>query len=194
MAAALAGGEGPVVDIATGRGALLERLAREVERPLVATDVSPTVLSRTRARLAALGLNGRITFIACDARRTPFRDGAAAALTSFLGLANIQEPGPLLSELRRIATGPLLAITTFYPAEDDANAEAIRSLRLDRLLYRDALLEELASTRWRAEIRHAVAADARPTPAGVVLEGARIDGLPTAPTVVEWCLVAATPV
>lgn len=193
VATSLEGTDGPIVDVATGRGTLLERLARSVDRPLVATDVSPNVLTRTRARLRAPELGDRISYVACDARRTPFRDGAAAALTSFLGLANIREPGPLLSELRRIAGGPLLAVTQLYPEDDEANAGAIRSLGLERLLYRDGLLAELADAGWLAEIRGAELADAVPTPAGVLLAGARIDGLPVAPTVLEWCLVEATP-
>jgi hypothetical protein len=159
----------------------------------VATDVSPTVLARTRSRLAALGATDRISYLACDARRTPFADGAVAALTSFLGLANVQHPGPLLAELRRVSRGPLLAITHFYPPDDDVNADAIRTLALERLLYRDSLLEELADAGWRADIRHGEVADATPTPPGVLLEGARIDGLPAAPTALEWCLVYAVP-
>jgi ubiquinone/menaquinone biosynthesis C-methylase UbiE len=189
VVAELKQGEGLVVDIATGRGTLLERLACELERPLAATDVSPTVLARTRTRLAGLGLGHRIAYVACDARRLPFRAASTAALTSFLGLANIQEPGRLLSELRRVAGGPLLAVTHFYPREDGENASAIRALGLERLLYRDALLAELAAAGWRADIRDARPADARPTPTGVLLEGAAIDGLPVAPTVLEWCVV-----
>jgi hypothetical protein len=45
-------GDGPVLDVATGRGGLLGRLvASGSSRPLIATDVSPHVLRRTERRI-----------------------------------------------------------------------------------------------------------------------------------------------
>ena len=182
----------PVVDLASGRGALVERLAARDDRRVLATDVSPQVLLRTGAALDALGLAGRVSLLACDARRTPFRDRAVATLTTHLGLANVADPGQLLAELRRVVSGRMLALTPFYTRDDEANGAAIATLGLERLLYRDALLSELAAAGWSARVASSCRALALPTPVGVVLEGAAIDGLPVVETELEWALVEAS--
>jgi Methyltransferase domain len=71
---------GLVVDLATGRGFLLERLAAAVPGPVVATDLSPWAARRVRA---ALGVDA----VMLDARQMPFADGAVPTVTTFLGLA-----------------------------------------------------------------------------------------------------------
>lgn len=45
---------------------------------------------------------------------------------------------------------------------------------------------------WVVDVKNSFGAESRPTPAGVVLEGARIEGLPVADTRLEWCVLAAT--
>jgi hypothetical protein len=111
-------------------------------------------------------------------------------MTTFLGLANVEHPGELLSELRRAAGGRLFAIHQAYP-EGDANADLIREAGMERLAYRERFLEELAHAGWDADVVFECRAWALPTPAGVVLEGARIDGLPVAETEVDWLVIEA---
>jgi uncharacterized protein YbaR (Trm112 family) len=188
----LAAAEGPIVDLASGRGYLIERLARNLTNPIVATDFSPWVLRRNRAWLEYFGWYERVSLLAFDARRTPFKDRAVVTLTTNLGLPNIEEPGSLLEELRRIVSGGLLAISHFFPEVDDANAQVIRDAGLATLLYRRSALACFARAGWRVEVVNRCLAQARPTPAGVVLQGARIDGLPAADTTLEWCVLSAT--
>ncbi|MGQ9592971.1 MAG: methyltransferase domain-containing protein [Anaerolineae bacterium] len=187
----LAGVQGPVVDLATGRGGLVERLARETEALIVATDFSPRVLRRNRRWWGHLGLRERISLLALDARRTPFRDRAIATLTSNLGLPNIEHPGALLRELRRVVSGTFYAISFFYPEEDEANARLIREMGLETLLFRGPCLEAFRAAGWEVEVAHRREGRALPTPTGVVLEGAGIDALPVAETTLEWCTLVA---
>lgn len=106
----LVGMEGPVVDLASGRGYLAEVLARELGVHIVLTDFSPLVLRRDRRYFEFLGLYNQVSLIACDARRLLFRDGAIRIMTTNLGLPNIEAPGDLPAELRRVLSGPLFAI------------------------------------------------------------------------------------
>ncbi|MBC7264834.1 MAG: hypothetical protein H5T64_10845 [Chloroflexi bacterium] len=46
---------GPIVDLATGLGRLMEEMARRLHQPIVATDFSPRVLRRNRRRLESFG-------------------------------------------------------------------------------------------------------------------------------------------
>nr|MBC7245262.1 methyltransferase domain-containing protein [Chloroflexota bacterium] len=187
----LATTDGPIVDLASGLCHLVEKLARGLNRPVVATDFSPRVLRRDRKRFEFFGLYDHVSLLAFDARRTPFKDGAVATLTTYQGLPNIREPGDLLRELRRIVSGSFLAISIFFPEDDEDNAARIAEWGLSDLLFRRSLLERFAQAGWEVEVATSCFGKARPTPTGVVLEGATIDALPMKETTLEWCTLVA---
>lgn len=187
----LAGGSDPVVDLASGRGALVETLARELSVPIIASDFSPRILRRDRRMLDALGLYERVSLLAFDARRTPFVDGAVAVLTTNLGLPNVDQPELAAFELRRIVSGTLLAISYFFPEHDEANAAAIRAGGYATMLYRESALASLAAAGFHAELANPCLGHALPTPRGVVIEDAGIDGVPVAETTLEWGTLVA---
>lgn len=172
----------PIVDLASGRGGLLEVLARRLKCPIVATDFSPRVLRRNRRWLEMLGLYDRVSLLAFDARRTPFKNGAVRTLTTYLGLPNIEDADRLLHELRRIVVGRLLAISYFLPEDDGA----ANNTRYSPLLFRRAALERCKEAGWQVELANACNGLARPTPQGVLLAGAQIDGVPEGETMLEW--------
>jgi uncharacterized protein YbaR (Trm112 family) len=184
----LQSGSGPIVDLASGRGVLAEALADRLDRPIVMTDFSLTVLRRDRRMFEMIGLLGRVSLLAFDARRTPFKDASVATMTSYVGLPNIEEPGSVLFELRRIVGGEFLALTHFYPEGDEAHWQVLAG---DSLLYRDPTLRQLEAAGWEVTVRNVCHGRAEPTPSGVVLEGLGIDGLPIAETVLEWCVLEA---
>lgn len=181
----------PIVDLASGMGHLVEQMACRLSQPIVATDFSPRVLRRDRQRLEFFGLYDRVSLLAFDARRTPFKDGTIKTLTTYQGLPNIREPGNLLRELRRIVSGSFMAITIFFPKDDEANRAAIGEKGLADMLFRSSVLERFAEAGWQVEIVDSCFSKARPTPIGVVLEGASIDALPAAETTLEWCVILA---
>lgn len=184
--------EGPIVDLASGLGYLVEKIVRELKRPIVATDFSPNVLRKDRKRLENFGLYNHVSLLAFDARRTPFKDGAITTLTTNVGLPNIEEPANLLVELRRIVSGVFLAISQFYPEEDEANARVIHEFKLDRLLYQRTALQHFAEAGWNVEVKNTCIGEAQPTPPSILFDGARADGLPVANTNLEWCVLLAT--
>ena len=190
--AQLAATTGPIVDLASGRCYLVETLAHRLQRPVVATDFSPAVLRHNRHRLENNGVYDEVSLLAFDARHTPFRTGSVATLTTNLGLPNIEAPGALLTELRRIVAGVFLAITHFYSEGYEANAPAIRAAQLDALLYKRSALQQYHEAGWKVEVKNARIGAAQPTPHGEVLEGASIDGLPVTATNLEWCVLRAT--
>jgi len=62
---------------------------------------------------------------------------------------------------------------------------------LSALLFRRSALEHFASAGWQVDVANVCQAKARPTPCGVLLEGAGIDALPVAETMLEWCVFVA---
>jgi len=187
----LAGADGPIVDLASGRGYLVEEMARRLKRPIVATDHSPRVLREDRRSLEAFGLYDRVSLLAFDARRTPFKDGAVNTLTTNVGLPNVEAPGDLLKELRRVTDGEFLAISHFYPEEDEVNAAALREGGLSSLIFRDAAMEAFITAGWDVKVANECWGKAEPTPKGQVLEGAQIDAFPVQETTLEWCVLVA---
>ncbi|MGD2105776.1 MAG: methyltransferase domain-containing protein [Anaerolineae bacterium] len=183
--------DGPIVDLASGRCSLVEEMARRLDRAIVATDFSPRVLRQDRHRLESFGLYDKISLLAFDARRMPFREDAVETLTTNVGLPNIEKPGDLLKELRRVVDGQFLAISHFYSEKDEANAKALREAGLSSLIFRKAAVEDFIASGWEVEVANECQAWTEPTPRGEVLDGAQIDAFPVQGTVLEWCVIEA---
>ena len=187
----LASGEDPIVDLASGRCYLVEQLASKLNRPIVATDFSLRVLRQDRKRLEFEGLYNQVSLLAFDARHTPFKDNAIKTLTTNLGLPNIEDPGTLLKDLRRVVRGSFFAISHFFPEEDKSNEEEIHKLKLETFIYRQTALENFSSANWQVEIKNVCAGKALPTAHSVIIEGLRNDALPVSETILEWCTLVA---
>lgn len=180
------GGDGLVVDVATGRGTLLERLLDATDRPLVATDVSSTILGHLRRRLG----DERVRYITADARSLPFEDASVPTCVSHVGLANVPENDALLAELRRV--GRELVVThVFYPEGDDENRSVAREHGLETLLVRSSALDAFGAAGWKVEILAEQEVNAEPTPESLLIPGVRIDAIPVAATTATWCVLYA---
>ena len=188
----ISAGDGPIVDLASGRGYLVKRILLELDRSVVVTDFSPAVLRRNKLWLESLDLHEKVSLLAFDARRTPFKDSAAQTLTTNLGLPNIEEPGRLLQELHRIVSGEFLSIAHFFEEDDEVNGAVIQQAGLAELLYRAPALAQFENVGWQVEELSICVGPASPTPASAVLDGFRIDGLPVADTILTWCLWAGS--
>jgi uncharacterized protein YbaR (Trm112 family) len=183
--------DGPIIDLASGRGDLAELLIRKLKQPIVFSDFSPQILRRNRRWLEFFGLYERVSLLAFDARRSPFKDGTIKVMTTNLGLSNIEEPENLLIELKRIISGKFFAISHFYQVDDEVNAEAIKKVGLDQFLFRKPALNSLCRAGWQVKIENMMIGKACPTPKGEVIEGAGIDAFPVTETKLEWGLLAA---
>lgn len=182
---------GPIVDLASGRGILADEILERLDNPLLMTDFSPRILREDRRRLMALGLYDRVSLLSFDARRTPFRDGAVAQLTTFEGLTNIEHPGDLLRELRRVVSGSFLALASFFSEADKANGDLIRQFGLEQMLFRRPALQNFAEAGWELDVAQALPVRMAPTPQSVLFPGSTVDGLPVAETEAEFCVLRA---
>lgn len=181
--------QGPIVDLASGRCYLVEKIARQLGRQVVATDFSPSVLRRDREYFKYLELDHLVSFLAFDARKTPFTKEAIAIMTTNQGLPNIEDPGNLVGEIKRIVGGTLLAISHFYPSDDDLNRAVIEKAGIETFVYKESALHTFSSDGWQIIIENSCLAKAVPTPVSEIFEDARADGLPVAPTVLEFCTI-----
>jgi len=139
-------GAGPgdrVLDLAAGTGtSSLTFTATGAD--CVACDFSLGMLQAGKSRLdAGQGGTGpgRLSFVAGDAVRLPFRDGAFDAVTISFGLRNVADPVAGLAEMRRVTRpGGRLVVCEF---------SAITIAQVD-MLYRRYLLHVLPAIAQRA--------------------------------------------
>ncbi|MGH3182613.1 MAG: class I SAM-dependent methyltransferase, partial [Streptosporangiaceae bacterium] len=92
-----------VLDLAAGTGtSSLSFTATGAD--CVACDFSLGMLraGRSRGVRGDGSPRGNISFVAGDALRLPFRDGAFDAVTISFGLRNVADPGAALAEMRRV--------------------------------------------------------------------------------------------
>jgi len=132
-----------VLDLAAGTGtSSLAFTATGAD--CVACDFSLGMLQAGKSRLDASQHGtgpGRLSFVAGDALRLPFRDGAFDAATISFGLRNVADPGAGLAEMRRVTRpGGRLVVCEF---------SAITIAQVD-MLYRRYLLHVLPAIARRA--------------------------------------------
>jgi ubiquinone/menaquinone biosynthesis C-methylase UbiE len=109
-----------VLDIGTGMGHLASELDRRFpDRPVVALDLSPAIISEARQRG---GLPAGVMPLAGDATRLPVRDAAFDIIASYGAVHHIPDKARLFAEVyRTLAPGGLALII-------DLNARAERSI------------------------------------------------------------------
>jgi hypothetical protein len=88
--------------------------------------------------------------------------------------------------------GELLAISHFFPPDDVPNRQVIENAGIATMVYKTSAIESFESAGWRVELQNRCVGRALPTPESALFEGARADGLPVAPTELEWSLLRAT--
>jgi len=183
--------DGPIVDLASGRVEFAEIMLRKLKQAVIITDFSPRILYRNRRWLEFFNLYDKVSLLAFDARRSPFKDGAIEVMTTNLGLANIENPENLSFELRRIVSGQFFAISFFYQEDDEENAKIIKKFGIDKFLFKHSALEAFRSAGWNAKMENMMIGRAYPTPKGEVIEGAGIDAFPVTETKLEWGILVA---
>ena len=191
LVGALAGYDGPIVDLACGTGQLAQTTLRRLPNPVLMTDFSPRVLRENRLRLMASGLYDKVSLLSFDARRTPFRDGVVRVMTTYAGLGNIEQPGALLRELRRAVSGHFLALSHFCPEDDPVNGDFLRQAGMEQMFFRRLALQNFTAAGWQVEMSHAVRARVVPTPPSDLIPDATVDGFPVAPSEFELCVLDA---
>ena len=91
-------GGGLVLDVCTGTGALVPRLAPHF-RGVVAVDISKEMLSRGRKRCQDIP---QTAWIESDAQDMPFADGSFEVISVSYGIRNIPSPEKGLREMYRV--------------------------------------------------------------------------------------------
>lgn len=181
----------PIIDIASGKGYLVEKLLRQTNNYVIATDFSPTILARNKRYYKYNGLYNRLSLIAFDARKTPFKDSSIEILTSNLGLQNIEQSGEVIKEMKRITKGIFMPIMFFVDKKDNVHIDLFNKYGNTAYVTRENAIETFKRAGWNVDISNPFLANVKPTPKGEILKGAQIDGFPIVDTKVEFCVIQA---
>lgn len=181
----------PIIDIASGKGYLVEKLLKETKNYVVATDFSPTILTRNKEYYKYKGLYNRLSLIAFDARKTPFKDNSIEILTSNMGLQNIEQPGEVIKEMNRITKGIFMPVMFFIGEDDKIHLDFFNKYLSIAYATRENAIETFKSVGWNVDIVNSFLASIKPTPEGEILKGASIDGFPIVDTKIEFCVIEA---
>ena len=143
---------GVVGDIGCGTGEVsLQLAARGFE--VRAVDHSPDMVGVARAKAAAAGLDGRITFSLAEITELPFEDSTLDGLTCQRVLHHVAELDRVLAEFHRVLKPGGFLYVSDYLGDDPAPIRALRSLkRLDRR-RRSRSIAELGNFLDRHEVR-----------------------------------------
>jgi demethylmenaquinone methyltransferase/2-methoxy-6-polyprenyl-1,4-benzoquinol methylase len=108
-----------VLDVATGTGLVARELARRRNVRVLGLDQSEPMLRRGIGAAGAAGLADRIAFVAGQAERLPFPDGAFDAVTFTYLLRYVDDPAATLAELARVLRpGGVMAALEFHVPQD----------------------------------------------------------------------------
>jgi len=191
LIARLSSFDGPIVDLASGRVEFAEIMLRKLKQVIIITDFSPRILYRNRRWLEFFNLYDKVSLLAFDARRTPFKDGAVEVMTTNLGLVNIENPGNITFELRRIISEKFFVISFFFQEDDEENAKIVKKFGIDKFLFKHSALEAFRSAGWNVKVENMMIGKASPTPKGKVIKEGVLDALPVSDTRLEWGVLTA---
>ena len=120
-----------VLDVPAGSGVALRSLRPGQGVDYVAADISPTMLERTRATAARLGVADQVSTTRADVGALPFADASFDLVASFTGLHCFPDPGRALAEMVRVlAPGAVLTGSSLF-TDTGPRHEALR--RVGRL-------------------------------------------------------------
>lgn len=117
-----------ILDIASGKGLLINEIIQKTKNEVIVSDINPLILRKNRECNQLYG-NERVCFTAFDINSSPFRDGSIEIVTTLFGLQNINKLNKSVEEIRRICSGKFLSISSFLLDEGIKNKENIDCLK-----------------------------------------------------------------
>jgi len=119
--------ENPVLEIGTGKGRFLAKLARNV-RNITTVDISAEEQQAARLNARYHKVENRIKFVLRDAARLPWRKHSFGAVVSMNAMHHIRNLRPVLKEmLRALKPGGKLVLADFSPRGFQNMARAHRA-------------------------------------------------------------------
>jgi len=166
-----------ILDVASGEGSLVTKFLENTHACIVSSDISFNVLEKAKRSAEAKGFGDRVSYIAFDLNKSPFRDKTVKTITSFLGLQNIPYP-EIFKEIRRICSGKLYTACVFCCEDNTVNLKALEEGGSDKTWVKSKFIDEFNKAGFASTVENSIITLDDPTPVGEIVKGARIDGYP----------------
>lgn len=189
----LAGEKGFTVDIASGMGRLIDGFLEHTAMDIVSTDISYSVLLKSRQKRKDSKNQKRISYMVFDIKAIPFRDKSIQNMTTVVGLQNVgSDYEQIIKELYRVCEGTFYADCQFFQDDDTVHKTALIDMGMEKFFFRDTMVSEFEKYGWKAEVKNSVVFPMVPTPVGKIVKDYGIDALPIIETNCESCVVVMT--
>lgn len=112
-----------ILDIASGRGLLLRRLATNLEDDvhIISIDLSPFILEYDYHKFKKIAPAKKISYLACDATNLPLKDCVVDAATTYCGFSNMPGcAGEAIQEAHRVIKSGGILVDSFVIIEKNS--------------------------------------------------------------------------
>ena len=178
-----------ILDVASGRGVLVSKFLENTDTCIVSSDISFNVLEKAKESAEKEVFDNRISYIAFDLNKSPFKDKSVQAITTYVGLQNINNPEKIFAELRRICGGKLYSACVFCCEDNVVNHKALENDKLDKTWIKSKYIEEFNKVGFKSVVENAIITLDEPTPVGEIMQGVKIDSFPIEPGNFERAVV-----
>ncbi len=137
---------GTILDIATGRGMLLEKVMKwNPKLKIIGSDIDARILAVTK-RIRNCGDN--VAFLGTDARHIALKDESVNHVVSFAGIANMPETGKVIGEICRILKpdGTFIYKGTFLDRGSEGYEDIRNRFHLEHVMDIELLTEMFLQT------------------------------------------------
>ncbi|MCL2772484.1 MAG: methyltransferase domain-containing protein [Oscillospiraceae bacterium] len=166
-----------ILDVASGEGSLISKFLENTDTCLISSDISFNVLEKAKKSTEEKGFSDRVSYIAFDLNKSPFKEKTVKTITSFLGLQNIPYP-EVFKEMRRICNGKLYMACVFCCEDNIVNLRALEKGGSDKTWVKNKFIDEFNKVGFTSIVENSIITLDDPTPVGEIVKGATIDGYP----------------
>jgi len=167
-----------ILDIASGSGRLVSEFLEKTDKLIVSSDISFNIMQQAKKIAEQNGFGDRVSYIAFDLNKSPFRDKSVKIITTFVGLQNISYPEKIFGEIRRICGGKLYSACVFCCEDNIVNLKALEEGGLDKTWVKSKYIDEFDRAGFTSVIENSIITLDEPTPVGEIVKGVKIDGFP----------------
>lgn len=177
------------MDIASGTGGLAIEIEKNVNAPLIVSDISYSRMQKTHNAFSQTNNTKDVSFIAFNAESISIKTDMIKFVTTNYGMQNIGDSEKAVKELRRVCNGTFYSICTFIPHDDVINRNALKEYNYESMRVDTKYKEFMELQSWNTNKVNSIYVDSTPTVTGEIAKGFGIDGFPVAKTVAEYCVV-----
>ena len=167
-----------ILDVASGQGTLVSKFLENTNNCIVSSDISFNVMEKAKNLSDKNGFSDRVSYIAFDLSKSPFKDKSVKVMTTYVGLQNISSSEKIFKEIRRICGGKLYSACIFCCEDNIVNRKDLEKEGLDKTWIKSNYIEEFNNAGFSSVVENSIITVDEPTPVGEIVQGVKMDGFP----------------